>query len=310
MNIHFLELFYYVARYEGISEAVRNIPYGIQQPAMSSQVIQLEEDLGVILFHRRPFSLTPAGEELYGFIKPFFDHLEVTAEKLRGGVAQHIHIGASNLVLREYLPAILMKIRGKFPKMKLTLREGYEPELITLVQKREIDMAITLLEGKPASGIHMRPLFQLPIVLLVSRGSRLRSARDLWKMDRIEQVLISMPTNESIYRNFQKGLAKMGVDWFTSIEVNDLDLVETYVRKEFGIGLSVAIPGQTPNGELRVLPLEDFEPVRFGLMWHGKLTPILSACFHAIEEAARALSEEPVPPPRKKKAGKGLTAVE
>ena len=37
MNIHHLELFYYVARHGGISEAVRNMPYGIQQPAISGQ---------------------------------------------------------------------------------------------------------------------------------------------------------------------------------------------------------------------------------------------------------------------------------
>ena len=47
MNIHHLELFYFVARHGGISEAVRNIPYGIQQPAVSGQVGQLEEYLGV-----------------------------------------------------------------------------------------------------------------------------------------------------------------------------------------------------------------------------------------------------------------------
>ena len=52
MNIHHLELFYYVAKHGGISEAVRNMPYGIQQPAISGQVIQLEEFLGVTLFHR------------------------------------------------------------------------------------------------------------------------------------------------------------------------------------------------------------------------------------------------------------------
>ena len=32
MNIHHLELFYYVARHGGISEAVRKMPYGIQHP--------------------------------------------------------------------------------------------------------------------------------------------------------------------------------------------------------------------------------------------------------------------------------------
>jgi len=52
MNIHHLELFYYVARHGGISRAVRNMPYGIQQPAVSSQILLLEEDLGTRLFAR------------------------------------------------------------------------------------------------------------------------------------------------------------------------------------------------------------------------------------------------------------------
>ena len=30
VNIHHLELFYYVAKYEGITAAVRKMPYGIQ----------------------------------------------------------------------------------------------------------------------------------------------------------------------------------------------------------------------------------------------------------------------------------------
>jgi hypothetical protein len=81
MNVHHLELFYYVARHGGIMEAVRNIPYGIQQPAVSGQIIQLEEFLGVTLFQRRPFSLTPQGKELYEFIKPFFENLTPMAEK-------------------------------------------------------------------------------------------------------------------------------------------------------------------------------------------------------------------------------------
>ena len=53
MNIHHLELFYYVAGHGGISEAVRKIPCGIQQPAVSGQIAQLEEFLGATHFHRR-----------------------------------------------------------------------------------------------------------------------------------------------------------------------------------------------------------------------------------------------------------------
>ena len=93
MNVHHLELFYYVARHGGISEAVRNIPYGIQQPAVSGQVAQLEEDLGVTLFHRRPFSLTPPGQKLYRFIEPFFGGLNDMAQELQGGSARQLRIG-------------------------------------------------------------------------------------------------------------------------------------------------------------------------------------------------------------------------
>ena len=57
MNIHHLELFYYVARHGGVSAAARHIPYGIQQPAISAQVIQLEDDLGTPLLLRDPVSV-------------------------------------------------------------------------------------------------------------------------------------------------------------------------------------------------------------------------------------------------------------
>src|SRR3954469_24963390 len=103
MNIHHLELFYYVARHGGISEAVRKIPYGIQQPAVSGQILQLEEFLGVTLFQRRPFSLTPSGEELFQFISPFFSNLEAMANKLQGGMAHQIRIGASEVVLGDHM---------------------------------------------------------------------------------------------------------------------------------------------------------------------------------------------------------------
>jgi hypothetical protein len=67
MNIHHLELFYHVARHGGISGAVRHMPCAIQQPAVSNQIRQLEEDLGVKLFERQPFQLTPEGGKLIAF---------------------------------------------------------------------------------------------------------------------------------------------------------------------------------------------------------------------------------------------------
>ena len=72
MNIHHLELFYHVAKNGGISQAVRKMPYGIQQPAVSAQILRLEEDLDAVLFQRRPFSLTKSGRELFPVLQSFF----------------------------------------------------------------------------------------------------------------------------------------------------------------------------------------------------------------------------------------------
>jgi DNA-binding transcriptional LysR family regulator len=292
MNIHHLELFYYVARHGGIMPAVRNIPYGIQQPAVSGQVAQLEEYLGVTLFHRRPFALTPQGKELYEFIRPFFENLTPMAEKLRGGLAQHLRIAASELVLRDYLPSILEALRKRFPKLKVSLREGYDPEVISWLQHQEIDASVGLLGRKPPPGIHVMPIFKMPLVLLVSKRSRLQSANELWQRDRIEDTLITVPSNQPIFRAFQDGLSKLKVDWFSGIEVSSVEMVQAYVAKGYGIGVTVGVPRTKYHPQVRPLVLEGFEPATFGVLWQGPRTVVMEAFFKEIEKAAGGLAAD------------------
>jgi DNA-binding transcriptional LysR family regulator len=292
MNIHHLELFYYVARHGGITEAVRNIPYGIQQPAVSGQVAQLEEFLGVILFHRRPFSLTPAGDKLYKFIHPFFSNLEVIAGDLQGGEPRQIRVGASTIVLRDHLPEFFRNLRKKYPRLKITLREGYHPELESLLQKEELDLAITLIEKKLEPGIRSMALVELPLALLVEKNSPITSAEDLWRRDKIEEQLICLPEAETMCKHFQQGLRRLGVDWFTAIEVSSIDLIETYVINGFGIGLSVVVPKtELPTG-IRAIPLpkNQFTPVVMGVLWLGKPSGLLQTFLDELRVRAKRLS--------------------
>src|SRR5437763_17120926 len=120
MNIHHLELFYFVAKHGGIAAAVRNIPYGIQQPAVSGQIAKLEESLGTKLFQRRPFALSPAGLELFELIKPFFDNVEAVAEKLRQNKSRQVRLAAPSIVLHDDIPELLQKRRTEFPESRLS----------------------------------------------------------------------------------------------------------------------------------------------------------------------------------------------
>jgi DNA-binding transcriptional LysR family regulator len=290
MNVHHLELFYYVARFGGISEAVRNMPYGIQQPAISSQIIQLEEFLGVTLFQRRPFELTPAGEELYGFVAPFFSSLDRMTEKLQGGTAHSIRVGASEVVLRDHLPTVVETVRKKFPKLKMVLREGYQPQLEQWIERHEIDLAFTLLNHKATGGAKAQRLLELPLVLLVEKKSKLQSPDELFARDKIEEPLIALPSNELICKLFQQELSRRGVDWFPSVEVSSIDLVETYVGRGYGIGLSLGLPQTRLIPNLRQLPLRDFPTVTIGAVWAGKPTPLTNAFVEAAQKHAKQLA--------------------
>ena len=95
MNPHHLKLFYYVAKAGGVSRAVRQIPYGIQQPSISAQVNALERDLGVALYERRPFKLTAAGETLFKFVEPFFSRIT----EVRGLPSDRVLLSRSSSVL-------------------------------------------------------------------------------------------------------------------------------------------------------------------------------------------------------------------
>jgi DNA-binding transcriptional LysR family regulator len=199
MNIHHLELFYFVAKHGGIAAAVRNIPYGIQQPAVSGQIAKLEESLGTKLFRRRPFALSPAGLELFEFIQPFFDNIDIVAEKLRQDSSPQLRIAAPSIVLHDYVPVLLQKLRTKFPAFRLYLYETARADAERLLLAREVDLAITLVEKKSRAGIEVQPLLELPLILLVHKKSRIARAEDLWKRDKIEETLISFPRTDPVH---------------------------------------------------------------------------------------------------------------
>lgn len=289
MNVHHLELFYYVARHGGIMPAVRNIPYGIQQPAVSSQIAQLEEYLGATLFHRRPFALTAEGETLFQFIQPFFANLDKIAADLQGGQTRHIRIGASTIVLRDHLPEVFHTVRKKFPGLKLSLREGYPVQLEQMLEQDQVDLVFTVIEKKAAAGIHSLILLELSLVLLVQKDSAIRSAEELWRRDKIEEPLICLPAAESICRKFQDELQKRGVDWFPAIEASSADLIEAYVASGLGIGVSIAIPRRSPSPGVRALPLSGFPPLVIGALWRGQKTPLMEIFLSEAQKRAKKL---------------------
>ncbi|HTG43240.1 MAG TPA: LysR family transcriptional regulator [Verrucomicrobiae bacterium] len=290
MNVHHLELFYHVATHGGISAATRKMPYGIQQPAVSGQISQLEKTLGVKLFQRRPFSLTPAGRELFTFAEPFFGRLREMPHRLRGEENTLLRLAAPATILRNHLPAVLREHKRKYPALRLQLHDANQASAEALLRRGKIDLAITELEGKPAAGINSAVLFKLPLVLVVPRGLKVKTAAELWRGGAPRETLISLPPEEVMVKQFHARLARMGVNWPTHVEVSAMDLIPIYVSLGFGVGLSLAAPGAKLEKGLRSLALPQFPSLVIAVLWQKDLRPWSETFLEEIRKRAAAVA--------------------
>ncbi|MDB6073166.1 MAG: LysR family transcriptional regulator [Verrucomicrobiaceae bacterium] len=274
MNVHHLELFYYVAKHGGVSAAARQIPYGIQQPAISAQILQLEDSLGLTLFQRRPFQLSAEGQMLFEHIEPFFNGLGSLEQRLRGGAETRLRIATPEIVQREYLPELLSRMRKRVPQFHFTLMNGRQAEIEARLLAQEADLGLSLITDKPTVGMNTRELQRMTMVLLVPEKSRIKCMADVLGMDRIGLPLITLGSREALPRVFGDELRTRGVDWLPTLELGGLDLVAKYVAQGFGIGLSMHVPRMKLPAGIREVPLDDFPMIPFCALWMGRLTPL------------------------------------
>jgi DNA-binding transcriptional LysR family regulator len=285
-NLHHLELFYHVARNGGITAASRSMPYGIQQPAISGQITLLENDLGVRLFQRRPFKLTPEGRELYEFLAPFFSALPDMAAKVAGKASRRLRLAAPATIIRRHLPDVLAAVRKARPDLELTLVDADQRAGFALLEAEQVDLAVCELEGRAPAGIKTEILISMPLILLLPESYQV--ARSGMHGMAVDLPLIRPPSDTAMSRLFAKGLAKAKLEWPSRIEVNSLELVHAYVAGGFGAGLSVKAPGLTAPKGTRPWQIPDCPELTIAAAWRGKLSPLAELVLTGLRKRAKA----------------------
>ena len=279
-----VELFYYVARYGGISRAIRHLPYGLSQPAVSKQVGLLEEQVGCILFERGPFLLTPEGERLHAYSRSFFEGLNQTLTGLRADAPRIVRVASTPLILREYFPDIVTPLRARFPDILFSFLEGAQVDIDQWFENRQADLMINVIEGRPQPGCHVQPLVTVPLVLLVLKDSKVRSLRDLLKFEGRTLHILVPPNHDAITRKFRTGLRRWPAGWVPLMQGTSLELISTYVQRGHGVGLSVQVPGRPLPEGVRAVPLPGFPKLRVGAVWRGPRDAIMQVILHELRK--------------------------
>lgn len=290
LNPHHLELFHYVAKFGGIAQASKRMPYGVGQPAISLQITRLEDALGVTLFQRRPFKLSREGEKLAAHIEPFFRGLERLETELRGRAAPMLRVGATELVQREHLPSLLDRLRELHPTLRISLRDATPETLTELVRAGELDVAVFLTAQEPPKDLRFTPMINAQPVLLVPEAHPAKGAEDILSPDHIAAPLVCLPPQEPACMAFRALLEKTGRIWEPALEVATQSLVHRYVKAGYGVGLGLDLPGHPVPEGLRQLPLPGAGAVVGGILFGNNELPVRDDFTRLAGQHAAAMS--------------------
>ncbi len=284
MELRHLRYFEAVARHSHVTRAAAELH--IAQPALSKQISQLEQELGVALFDRvgRNVRLTEAGEALLPHARAVMAQVEAAraemAERigLRRGRAT---VGTPPTVGTQLLPAVLAAFNRRYPGIELRLHEAGVQTLLDLLETGLTDVAVVTL---PVEDEHLTvvPLFTEEMVVAVWQGHPL-SAREAVQIGEFEDApWVLSPENYELREATLRACQGAGFTPRVVLDGGETDTLLRFVAAGIGVALVPRLAVHDAH-DLVALRVSDQTLQRtLGLVWRGD---------RVASPAARALRE-------------------
>lgn len=175
----------------------------LSQPAVSAQVAQLEEQLGVLLLERtrRRVLLTPMGravsDRARAILRDVAD-LEEMARQSAVPLSGTLRVGVLRTLGPYLLPHMLGAMRARYPDLKLYLRE--EPRSQLLAELAHGDLDLVLVHDGPTEDDHVTvvPLFREPLWAVLPLGHPLAAKPVLTPADLAGERLILLELGDGL----------------------------------------------------------------------------------------------------------------
>ncbi|WP_026656395.1 LysR family transcriptional regulator [Butyrivibrio sp. AE3003] len=146
MTITQLSTFLIISEMKSFSAAASSLGYA--QSTVTTQIKQLEDELGCVLFERlgKTISITSSGERLIAYAEKMLQlereiRLDVTDEENPAGV---LKLGVSESLCVSRFPRILMEYTKNNPRTEIRIQFVTHDDIPELLQKGELDMVYTL----------------------------------------------------------------------------------------------------------------------------------------------------------------------
>jgi DNA-binding transcriptional LysR family regulator len=236
----------------------------IAQPALSQHVRRLERELEVQLFDRsaRHVRLTPAGEAFLEVAQRMARHVDEATTAARRAEAGHTGTLAVGVHLPLAGPLVSVALRHWSrlrPAVHPRLTSGRTPQLIDLVRRHELDVAIV--DGPITDrALTTTPITDDPLVLVLPAEHPLTHHQTISFTDLHHQpfITISRHTSMSLHDRFIELCGTANFNPHITLELDDPDLIPMAVAAGLGIALAPTVTTTThPIAGLTHRPLDD-----------------------------------------------------
>lgn len=216
----------------------------ITQPPLSRQIRELEEEIGVKLFHRnkRNVTLTDAGKVFLQKAYQILDDVDQAGMITRmsfAGSGGEFHIGFTASV-RDLVP-LLRKFRDEHPEVGLFLYQMSSMNQITALHEKRIDLGFITI---PVSSdkIEMKPITSMPFVATFPKDHPLARKDPLYLADLKDEPIITTVKSAGIryYETVMDIFRRAGITPSVTIQAYDLQTVLLLVESGMGITLEPA----------------------------------------------------------------------
>lgn len=311
ITLRHLRIFEAVARHGSISRAADELH--LTQPAVSMQMKQLEEQIGLPLVEQigRRICLTEAGQMLRVHacdIAGRMAQLNASMEQFRGlqrGLLRLAVVSTANY----FLPTLIAEFNARHPGVRISLQVGNRASVLSALAESSTDLAIT---GQPPDGVDVvaQNFKANPLVVIASPNNPLAGKSQVSMKRLAEEVLVMREPGSGTRAAAERQFAALGLAMRPGCEFGTNEAVKQAVRA--GLGVAV-VSAQTIELELRtnclvVLPVEGFPILRQWYVVH-RTQHRLSAAAATFRDMLLSLDPDYVPGPAQRRDPKTSARV-
>ena len=298
LTIRQLQVFEATARLLSFRKAADELH--LSQPAVSMQIKQLEENVGLPLFEKlgKQIYMTEAGREIYHYsrsIGQLLTEADEVINGLKGAYQGRLSISVASTA-NYFVPTLLGTFHKRFPGVTVTLDVTNRKALLEQLNQNQVDLVVM---GQPPEGANLEAgaFMENPLVIVAPPTHALAKQSNI-PLQRLEdEVFLTRERGSGTRDAIERFFTQHEVQISTGMEIASNEAIKQSVQAGLGLGLLSrdTLEMELALGKLVILDVEDFPIVRHWYVMHRKgkrLSTVTQAFkYFLLEEANKLLHD-------------------